>query len=95
MDLTDLFLDITSDNIVFENEYMKVLRIIKEIPTTSKNFVKRVQLVVWKNKKTDIPDLDIRTFSVRENIYKRGITLSMSETKELYLVLSELVNDIE
>lgn len=92
MDLIDVFLEGVSDNAVYENEYFKVLKILKEIPTGSIHYVKRVQLVKWLGKKTDIPDLDIRTFDKREQKYKKGITLSINESKELYKTLTDFFN---
>jgi hypothetical protein len=92
MDLIDVFLEGTSDNIEYEDEYFKVLKIIKEIPTGSIYYVKRIQLVKWNGKQTDIPDLDIRTFDKRTKKYKKGITLSINESKELYKALAEYFN---
>ena len=95
MDLIDILLEGISDNVVYENEYFRVLKILKEIPTGSSRYVKRVQLVLWLGKKTDIPDLDIRTFDKKEAIYKKGITLSMNESKDLFKALKDFysIND--
>jgi hypothetical protein len=73
----------------YEDDKLRVQKILKEIPTGSKNFVKRLQLVVWKNKKTDVPDLDIRTYSYRDNRYLRGVTLPGNQAKDLYIALKE------
>ncbi|MFW6272581.1 MAG: hypothetical protein ACOC2U_02225 [bacterium] len=90
MNYEDLFIEFMEmDDIVYENDYMKVVKIIKEIPTGSSKYVKRVQLVKWKNKKTDVPDLDIRTFSLKDNKYKKGITLNRIEAKALHQALND------
>ena len=84
MDIIDVLLDSIKPDYVYENEYMKVLKVLNEIPVTT-SITKRVQLVIWKNKKTDIPDIDIRTFSKRDNKYYKGITLSISEAQKYWI----------
>ncbi|HHX69509.1 MAG TPA: hypothetical protein GX708_15865 [Gallicola sp.] len=93
MDLTDLLIEQITDDYIYEDKYMKVIKIIKEIPTGSKNYVKRVQLVVWKNKNTDVPDLDIRNYSYKEKRYAKGITLTMKEAEMLYESLTDFLNE--
>jgi hypothetical protein len=92
MDFTKIFLQNISKDYIYEDEYMKVTKVLREIKSTSKNYVKRVQLVIWKKKKTDIPDLDIRSFSSLDKKYGKGITLTMSEAEELYNSLKELIS---
>lgn len=94
MDLVDVFLDVSTTDLTYENDYMKVIKILKEIKGSSKHHSKRVQLVIWKNKKSDIPDLDIRNFSNKTNKYKKGITLSMNEAKVLFETLKEIFYDV-
>lgn len=89
MDLVDVFIENNKKDIVFENEYMKVLKILNEIPVGNQNHVKRVQLVIWKSKETDIPDIDIRGFSKFDNSYKKGITLTINEAKVVYETLKD------
>jgi hypothetical protein len=91
MNLDDLLVDgVLKNKPVYEDDYMKVLKVLHEFSSGGTNFVKRVQLVVWKKKKTDVADLDIRTFSKKENQYQKGITLSILEAKELLLILGKL-----
>lgn len=87
MDITELLIEQMTSDYIYEDEYMRVIKIIKEIPTGSKNFVKRVQLVIWKSKNSDIPDLDIRNYSYKGNRYLKGITLTMKEAEMLYEAL--------
>jgi hypothetical protein len=90
MNLDDLLVDgILKSKPVYEDDYMKVLKVLHEF-SAGVNYVKRVQLVVWKKKNTDVADLDIRTYSKKENQYQKGITLSISEAKELLKVLGKL-----
>jgi hypothetical protein len=91
MNLDDLLVDgVLKNKPVYEDDYMKVLKVLHEFSSGGTNFVKRVQLVVWKKKKTDVADLDIRTFSKKENQYQKGITLSILEAKELLSILGKL-----
>jgi hypothetical protein len=91
MNLDDLLVDgVLKNKPVSEDDYMKVLKVLHEFSSGGTNFVKRVQLVVWKKKKTDVADLDIRTFSKKENQYQKGITLSILEAKELLSILGKL-----
>ena len=53
---------------------MKVSKVLTEIPNSGRNIVKRVQLVVWKSKNTDIPDIDIRNYIKNEDSYRKGLT---------------------
>lgn len=78
------------EDLVYENDYMIVYKVLKEIPTTNANYVKRVQVVQWKSKKTDTYDLDIRSYSKRENKYKKGITLDPDEFKDLKEIIDAL-----
>lgn len=89
MEISDLLSDVLldSETPIYEDDYMRVIKIIKEIPTGSKNYVKRLQLVVWKKKNDKSPDFDIRGFSYKENKYNRGITLNQLEMSELYKAL--------
>jgi len=90
MDLDDLLVDsVLKNKPVYEDDYMKVLKVIHEFSSGGTNYVKRVQLVVWKKKNTDVADLDIRTYSKKENQYQKGITLSISEAKELHKILGK------
>ena len=90
MNLDDLLVDgILKSKPVYEDDYMKVLKVLHEF-SAGVNYVKRVQLVVWKKKNTDVADLDIRTYSKKDDQYQKGITLSISEAKELQKVLGKL-----
>lgn len=91
MNLDDLIAEALTDNdeALYEDDYMRVTKIIREIPTGSKDYVKRLQLVIWKKKNSDVPDFDIRGFSYRNNRYQRGITLNHLEMKELFEALSK------
>jgi|LFRM01.1.fsa_nt_gb hypothetical protein len=91
MDITELLIEQMTSDYIYEDEYMRVIKIIKEIPTGSKNFVKRVQLVIWKSKNSDIPDLDIRNYSYKGNRYLKGITLTMKEAEMLYEALTDFI----
>ena len=53
MDIDDILaMELVSDDeVIYEDDYMKVVKIFKEITSGSKDYVKRVQLVLWKNKK--------------------------------------------
>lgn len=93
MNLTDILLDLGQDTMEYENEFMKVLKVIKEIPNSGKNRVKRLQLVVWKSKDTDIPDIDIRIYNKNEDSYSKGITFSLTEAKELNEALKEFLDE--
>lgn len=92
MNIDDLLLENLDHTPVYEDDIMKVVKIIKEIPSGSSKYVKRVQLVVWKSKNTDVPDLDIRTYSYKHKRYFKGITLSSSEAKMLYASLKDYFN---
>jgi len=83
--LADALLD--TETPVYEDDYMRVVKVIKEIPTGSKNYVKRLQMVIWKKKNDKIPDFDIRSFSYKDNKYSRGMTLNQLEMEELYKAL--------
>jgi len=87
MNIIDTLLDLGSKPICYEDQYMKVTKVLAEIPNSGKNYIKRVQLVVWKSKDTSIPDLDIRTFVKKSGNYHKGITFSINEARELYHVL--------
>jgi hypothetical protein len=91
MNLDDLLVDgILKTKPIYEDDYMKVLKVLHEFSSGGTNFVKRVQLVVWKKKNTDVADLDIRTYSKKENQYQKGISLSISEARELQFILGKL-----
>lgn len=85
MDINDLLVGelIDIEKIVYEDDYMKVLKVIKEISTGSKDYVKRVQLVIWKRKNTSVPDLDIRSYNKKTQKYQKGITFNSLEVDEL------------
>ncbi len=89
--LSDALLD--TETPVFEDDFMRVIKVIKEIPTGSKNYVKRLQLVIWKKKNDKVPDFDIRGFSYKENKYNRGMTLNQLEMEELYKALKIYFED--
>ena len=82
MEIDDLLLEsILKEKPVYEDDFMRVLKVLHEFSSGSPNYVKRVQLVVWKKKETDFADLDFRTYSKKTNQYQKGITLSMKEAK--------------
>jgi hypothetical protein len=67
---------------VFENEFMVVEKVIQDIPTHNKKWVKRVQLVRWKSKKADTIEFDIRRYNVKDEVYGRGMSLTQREFRE-------------
>jgi hypothetical protein len=91
MDYTNLLLETYSSDFVYEDDFMRVIKVLKDIPTGSRNHVKRVQLVIWKSKETDVPDLDIRRFSLKDKKYSRGISFTHSEARELYETLKDFL----
>lgn len=96
MDLDEILANSLIDdgeNVVFEDKFRKVYKVLFDIPTTSAYYVKRVQVVKWKNKNTDKVDLDIRSYNKKENKYKRGITLDADEFKDLKKVIDRLPED--
>ncbi|MDY3195487.1 MAG: hypothetical protein RBQ95_01395 [Paracholeplasma sp.] len=88
MDLIDIVIDSLNEDIIYENEHMIVYEIIHEIKV-SKTYSKRLQLVKWKNKIDDAAEIDFRTYSIKDNIYKKGITFSQ---KEAHTVMKALQN---
>ena len=97
MDINDLLVGelIDFEKIVYEDDYMIVLKVIKEISTGSRDYVKRVQLVIWKTKKTSIPDLDIRTFNKKNQKYLKGITFNSLEVDELIEAVKQYKDEIK
>lgn len=95
MNLIDILLEIDEDKIKYENEYMKVLKVFSEIPSSGKKNVKRVQLVVWKSKNTDIPDVDIRHFNKESLNYGKGVTFSINDARELFYTLRDFFNEYD
>lgn len=91
MDYTNLLLETYTSDFIYEDDFMRVIKVIKDIPTGSKNHVKRVQLVIWKSKSTDVPDLDIRRYSVKDNTYSKGISFTHSETRILFEALRDFL----
>lgn len=83
------------EKIVYEDEYMKVLKVIKEIGTGSRDYVKRVQLVIWKSKSTAVPDLDIRSFNKKTQKYQKGITFNSLEVSELIDAVKRYEDEIK
>ena len=96
MDIIDLLLEGNDQTPVYEGKYFTVKRILKEIPVGVYT-VRRLQLVIWKYKETDVPDLDIRTYNTKEKAYKKGVSFTLNEAKELYKALKEFLdpNDSE
>ncbi|QMS85105.1 PC4/YdbC family ssDNA-binding protein [Candidatus Xianfuyuplasma coldseepsis] len=82
-------IDVLNSNSIFENEYFIVYKILVEIPTQSVSWVKRVQLVNWKHKKSDLLELDIRRFSKKDDRYAKGISLTKRELKDFLTVMKE------
>jgi hypothetical protein len=68
---------------VYEDDYVVVKEVLFDIPTQSPNWVKRVQIVNWKMKGSSKDELDIRRFSIRENKYQKGISMTVRELKFL------------
>jgi len=85
MDIDDILAMnlVDEDSAIYEDDFIKVIKVFKEITTGSKDYVKRVQLVLWKNKKTAVPDLDIRSFNYKTGRYQKGITFNPLEVDEL------------
>lgn len=95
MDIVDVMLQLDNSDIEYENEYMKVSKVLTEIPNSGRNIVKRVQLVVWKSKNTDIPDIDIRNYVKNEDSYRKGLTFSISEARELLNTLKDFFDNYD
>jgi len=85
--MSELDVLLTTEDHVFENEYMIVKKVLLEIPTQSSNWVKRVQIVNWKMKGTSRDELDIRRFSVKEQKYQKGISFT---NRELMFLLENI-----
>lgn len=73
----------------FEDDYMIVKDIIGDVKTNSQNHVKRIQLVTWKNKKSDSVELDFRRFSIKDGKYSKGISFNGIEIRDLLKILDE------
>lgn len=90
MDIIDLLLEENDNNPVYEGKYFTVKKILKEIPVGVYT-VRRLQLVIWKYKETDVPDIDIRTYNTKEKAYKKGVSFTVNEAKELYKALKDFL----
>lgn len=75
----DMLLQEYSDDVIYEDEYMKVFEVLLDIPTHSPNWVKRVQLLNWKNKNNDLVEFDIRRYNKKTKKYGKGVTFSKRE----------------
>jgi hypothetical protein len=84
----DILLDSLTGDIV-EDEYFEVVKILGDVRTQSLNYVKRVQLVKWKKKKSDVPELDFRRYSIKEKKYLKGISFTKDEIRDLLRILKE------
>jgi hypothetical protein len=84
----DILLDNLSDDKV-EAEHFEVIKILGDVRTQSLNYVKRVQLVKWKKKKSDVAELDFRRYSIKEKKYLKGISFTKDEIRELLRILKE------
>jgi len=82
------------DDVIFENEYMIVYKVIAEIPTHSPSWVKRIQIVKWKKKKSDKLEVDFRRYSKKSELYAKGISFTSREYLELINALNEYNNEI-
>ena len=82
------------DKPVYENDFMVVKKLLGEIKTQSPNWVKRVQVVNWKQKKTSIDELDIRRYSIKDNKYSKGISFTQPEFKALLDIVKNLEKDM-
>lgn len=94
MEFDDLITILDENEIVYEDEYRKVIKILHEMPSY-KEKVKRIQLVIWKSKKTDIPDIDIRIYDKEVGKYSKGISLNFNEAKQLHRILLEYFNEYD
>lgn len=94
MDIIDVLLEDNDQSPVYEGEYFTVKKILKEIPVGFYT-VRRLQLVIWKYKETDIPDIDIRTYNKKEKVYKKGVSFTVNEAKELYKGLKDFFENEE
>lgn len=94
MSILDVYSDFIVDDIIYEDDFMRVTKVLHEIKLSG-NYVKRIQLVIWKSKKTDIPDIDFRLFSKNENKYYKGITFSIREAEEIFAALKNFFKDNE
>jgi hypothetical protein len=89
----EMLIDELIDDVIYENEFMIVYKVVADIPTHSVKWVKRVQFVQWKHKKGEKVELDIRRYNLKENRYGRGISFSKREFEVLKTVISELHPD--
>lgn len=85
IEIDELILEELEDSVVYENEFFTVYKVICDIQTKSQNWVKRVQLVNWKHKPSDLLEVDIRRYNIPNNRYSKGISF----TKREFLVLQE------
>lgn len=74
---------------IYEDDFMVVKDVVGDVKTNSQNHVKRVQLVVWKNKKSDIAELDFRRFSTKDGKYAKGISFTGIEIRDLLKIIDE------
>ncbi len=81
----------SNDDSMFQNDFFEVIKILHEFKSPNGNYSKRVQLVSWKKKRNSSPDLDIRNFSIKDNKYLKGITLSLSDIPILIKVLQDIL----
>lgn len=95
MDMDDLLLkDIVGNDykeIIFEDDYRKTYMIIDDLGDKSKDNVKRVSVVRWKKQPQTTFYIDVRNYSKSEAKYKKGISLTFDEAKQL----KQLLNDFD
>ena len=95
MELNDLILnDILGESyktVVFEDEYRKTYKVIDDLGDKTKDNVKRVSVVRWKKQPQTTFYIDIRNYSKSEAKYKKGISLTFDEAKQLMQLLNDFV----
>ena len=80
---------------VYEDDFMIVKKVLGDIKTNSQNHVKRIQLVTWKNKNSDLLELDMRRYSIKEDKYSKGISFTGIEIRDLLKILQENSDEIK
>jgi hypothetical protein len=78
------------ETILYEDEFRIMYKIIKDIPTHSKKWVKRVSIIKWKFKHSDMLELDIRRYNTKDEKFGKGISFSKRELEILKSTLTDL-----
>lgn len=92
--IDELLLDDLIDEIVYEDDFRIVKKVIGDI-NSGNHIKKRVSKVIWKKTNSDMPNIDIRVFDAQKNAYYKGISFSQYEAKELYEILKKYFEEKE